>query len=41
VVSLIGPKIVALIMMIALTLTFFPPRRYLAWVVASSKEARV
>jgi hypothetical protein len=40
VVNLIGPKIVALIMAVALILTFFPPRRYLAWVVASSKEAR-
>jgi hypothetical protein len=40
VVSLIGPKIVALIMAVALILTFFPPRRYLTWVVASSKEAR-
>jgi len=32
----IGPKIIGTIMAIALMLTFFPPRKYLDWVTASS-----
>lgn len=32
-----GPKLVGVVMIAALVLTFFPPRRYLDWVVASAK----
>lgn len=35
----VGPKVIGAIMVIALALTFFPPRRYLEWVAASAKEA--
>jgi hypothetical protein len=33
-----GPKVIGSVMIVALILTFFPPRRYLAWVAASTKE---
>jgi hypothetical protein len=35
----IGPKIVGLVMITALVLTFFPPRRYLDWLATSTAKA--
>jgi hypothetical protein len=35
----VGPKIVGVIMIAALVLTFFPPRSYLDWVAASARGA--
>lgn len=32
----VGPKVVGMLMVCALVLTFFPPRRYLEWVMASA-----
>jgi hypothetical protein len=34
------PKLLGVLMIVALTLTFFPPRRYLAWVLAPAKDGR-
>jgi hypothetical protein len=34
-----GPQIIGTIMIVALVLTFFPPRKYLAWVVAANRQA--
>lgn len=34
----IGPKIIGVIMIVSLVLTFFPPRKYLSWVAASAPE---
>jgi len=36
----IGPKIIGMVMIVALVLTFFPPRKYVSWVLASANEAR-
>lgn len=34
----IGPKLVGLAMIVALVLTFFPPRRYLDWITTSAAK---
>jgi hypothetical protein len=36
--SIIGPKIVGLVMITALMLTFFPPRRYLDWIATTAAK---